>query len=148
MNNKGFAITSIIYGLMLLFVMVVASFISVLVGRNRRMDDLLEGVRESLDYPVIKVEYVDSSNYFKHEIDKNNDGSSDVSETFESQLGGYITAYRGEYDFSSIVGGCKKYLPKNIVVVYADYFDSSVSGLYYNTEGGEFNTTNYIKLCS
>ena len=55
MNNKGFAITSIIYGLMILFVMVVSSFLSILVGRMNRMDELLEGVYETVGYEGIRV---------------------------------------------------------------------------------------------
>ena len=162
MNNKGFAITSIIYGLMLLFVMVVASFLSVLVGRNRRMDDLLDGVRDTLDYPVNVVRYDEASNYFYIDKDGNNsfnniidddsDGKLDEgSEALNINLGVFITNDRGIYDFSAIMAGCTKYLPKNIVIVNAKYFDSesyTETMLFYNTTGGDFSTENYTELCS
>lgn len=117
MNNKGFAITSIIYGLMILFVMVVASFLSVLVGRNRRMDDLLEGVRETLDYPVINVNYNPTDSFFY----------IDGMQAYSSQ-GAYVTDKRGQYSltFNNETPSCTVYLPKNTVIVYGNYFDSSI----------------------
>ena len=50
MNNKGFAVTGIIYGIMLLFVLVVTSFLTIIVGRNRRVDALVDGVYDKVNY--------------------------------------------------------------------------------------------------
>ena len=49
MNNKGFAITGILYGLMLIFILALTSFLSILVGKNRRIDELEKSVYENLE---------------------------------------------------------------------------------------------------
>lgn len=61
MNNKGFAITSIIYGLMLLFVVILTSFIAILVGRSRRMDFLIEGIYEDFENIPVEEEVVEDN---------------------------------------------------------------------------------------
>lgn len=115
MNNKGFAITSIIYGLMLLFVLVITSFISILVGRNRRMDALIEGVHESVKYEEIKV------------CDTCDNRFTNVT---------YTTLEKGLYNFDD---NCKIYLPKNTIVIKAN------NKYYYNykeTQNIEMNCIN------
>lgn len=55
MNNKGFAITGILYGLMLVFILALTSFLSILVGKNKRMDALTDSVYERIRYDTISV---------------------------------------------------------------------------------------------
>lgn len=42
LNNKGFAITSILYGLLILFALLVASYLTILTARKNRLDDIIE----------------------------------------------------------------------------------------------------------
>lgn len=99
MNNKGFAITSIIYGLMLLFVVIITSFLSILVGRNRRMDEVVEGVYESLKYEEITI----------------------TKDSFiENDNTSYGTPKRALYHFDIDNDGtneCSSYLPKNTALI-------------------------------
>ena len=90
MNNKGFAITSIIYGLMLLFIVIISSFLSILVGRNRRVDELVEGVYETVEYETINVTQAD----------------------FENEHRAYVTKKRALYNFDINGEVCLTYLPK------------------------------------
>lgn len=55
MNNKGFAITGILYGLMLIFILALTSFLSILVGKNRRIDALTDSVYEKIKYETISI---------------------------------------------------------------------------------------------
>jgi len=133
MNNKGFAITSIIYGLMLLFVLMIASFLTILVGRNRRMDDLISSVQDTLEYETIEVTYNDSDNKFNDNISTIED--ADI----------YVTPKRAKYNFSNIVSNCIVYLPKNTVVITNSIkTDSSLGTLYYGT-GSDLD--DYKQLC-
>lgn len=60
LNNKGFAITAVIYGLLILFVVLVSSYLTVLSARKNRVDNLVKDI-ETL--------YMD--NYYSN-IDNNN----------------------------------------------------------------------------
>lgn len=138
MNNKGFAITSIIYGLMLLFVLMIASFLTILVGRNRRMDDLISSVQDTLEYETIEVKYDTGDNKF---YVKNLETSEQVkSENADI----YVTPKRAKYSFDKIISGCIVYLPKNTVVITNSIKTDSSLGLYYGT-GSDLSA--YKELC-
>ena len=130
MNNKGFAITSIIYGLMLLFVLAVTSFLSILIGRNRRMDALVEGVYDTVSYEEINV---------------------DIG-MFSEETKTYVTDKKGLYKFDINGNECVVYLPKGVVLVDSNtkLFDGSNDLYYYyatdtsDTNGS--NLDNYKKL--
>ena len=133
MNNKGFAITSIIYGLMLLFIVIVTSFLSILVGRNRRMDELVEGIYDSLDYKQITVK----------------------STAFDNSKNSYVTREKGLYYFE--YNDCLVFLPKSVILVKDTFkapFDAtSTPTLYYyynynNEANGGENLDDYKKLTS
>lgn len=125
MNNKGFAITSIIYGLMLLFIVTISSFLSILVGRNRRMDELITGVYETLEYEEITVTLAD----------------------FDLEKKVYVTPKRGMYYFPD--SDCNIFLPKSVVLITGATKlsgDESVKNkLYYNVNGNE-NVEDYKEL--
>lgn len=125
MNNKGFAITSIIYGLMLLFVVVVSSFLSILIGRNRRIDELIEGVYETLEFKENVVALTD----------------------FDLEKEVYVTPKRGMYYFSD--SDCRAYLPKSVVLITGESKnpdDTSIKDkLYYSVNGSE-NVEDYKEL--
>ena len=46
-NNKGFAITAVLYGLLILFVILVSSYLLVLSARKNRVDNLVKDIEES-----------------------------------------------------------------------------------------------------
>lgn len=46
LNNKGFAITAVLYGLLILFVILVGSYLTVLSVRKSRTDNLLNDMEE------------------------------------------------------------------------------------------------------
>ena len=46
LNNKGFAITAVLYGLLILFVILVGSYLTVLSVRKNRTDNLLNDMEE------------------------------------------------------------------------------------------------------
>lgn len=131
MNNKGFAITSIIYGLMLLFIVIVTSFLSILVGRNRRMDKLVEGVYDSLEYKQITVK----------------------TTAFENNKNAYVTREKGLYYFE--YNDCLVYLPKSVILVKDTFKNAVIESenpvLYYfynynNIENGGENLDDYKEL--
>ena len=127
MNNKGFAITSIIYGLMILFVMVVSSFLSILVGRMNRMDELLEGVYETVGYEGIRV-------------------CDWCTNKFDEESKTFVTPKKGLYD---IEGDCKVYLPKDVVIVRGEIKypnDEEKEGIFYYNLGGSENLEDYVEI--
>ena len=58
LNNKGFAITSVLYGLLILFVVLVGTYLTILSAQKNRVDTLVEGIEENynsetcIDNPV------------------------------------------------------------------------------------------------
>lgn len=47
LNNKGFAITSVLYGLLILFVVLVGTYLTILSAQKNRVDTLVEGIEEN-----------------------------------------------------------------------------------------------------
>lgn len=46
LNNKGFAITGILYGLLILFALLVASYLTILTARKNRLDGIISDIEE------------------------------------------------------------------------------------------------------
>jgi uncharacterized repeat protein (TIGR02543 family) len=51
LNRKGFVITAILYGLLLLFVMLVSSYLLVLSARKNRLDNLVQNAEDRYLHP-------------------------------------------------------------------------------------------------
>ncbi len=45
-NNKGFAITAVLYGLLILFVLLVASYLAILSSRKDRIEIIANDIEE------------------------------------------------------------------------------------------------------
>jgi len=129
MNNKGFAITSIIYGLMILFMIVVTSFISILIGRNRRIDELVKGVYKSIEYEEIT-------------INKND---------FENDNSGYTTPKKTLYHFDINEDGvveCASFFPKNTILLLGETVGAENENdiyFYYSTNNEDNNSEDITK---
>ena len=54
LNNKGFAITSVLYGLLILFVSLVGTYLAVLVSKMNRLNNISEDINEKYDFNFIK----------------------------------------------------------------------------------------------
>ena len=91
MNNKGFAITGILYGILLLFLAVLASLLAVLSTRINRLFTLTEEVNASIE----------------------NKNTININTTITDY---YITEYRGKYTFNVNGSTCTSYLPSNILL--------------------------------
>lgn len=122
MNNKGFAISSILYGVLLLFLMVLLSLLYILVTRLNRLTTLVEEVSSDIENieEVIINEDIDDSNY-------------------------YITKYRAKYEMTINYNICSSYLPKNVLLKLKD------NKIYYlvadeNNELNIYNTNDLIEL--
>lgn len=50
LNNKGFAITSVLYGLLILFVLLVGSYLTILTARKNRQDKITENIETKYYY--------------------------------------------------------------------------------------------------
>ena len=145
MNNKGFAITGIVYGILVLFILVIASFLTILVGRSRRMDELFEGVRNNLYYDTVDIT-LDSNYQFG-------------DNAYQENLDVYNTSKRGKYIFTfPDTSKCIVYLPKNVVIINKPLretgnedvsLDNNNSLYYYKVYEGHTNSSevdDYEKL--
>ena len=50
LNNKGFAITSVLYGLLILFVILVGSYLTILVAKKNRLDKISEEINNKYGF--------------------------------------------------------------------------------------------------
>ena len=104
LNNKGFAITSVLYGLLILFVLLVGSYLTILTARKNRVD--------------IITSRIEKNNYFSHT--SNEIVIEDINTFKAPYTGKYILNYNeSENDdcyiylkkedginIANIVGGC------------------------------------------
>ena len=93
MNNKGFAISGILYGILLLFIMILLSLLYALVTRLDRLTTLVEEVNQSVE----------------------NTNSKDINQTIDAS-NYYITEYRGKYEITLNGNTCYAYLPKDTLL--------------------------------
>ena len=52
LNNKGFAITSVLYGLLILFVVLTSTYLAILSSKKNNIDKITEDLEE--DYFLVK----------------------------------------------------------------------------------------------
>ena len=122
MNNKGFAITGILYGLMILFVIVITSFLAVVVGKSKRDNEVLNNVKESLLLNSSETVYWSKFNY------------ANYGWTYNGYRYSYVTDRRALYTFENAdYDTCvSMYLPKGTVVII-----DSEGRLSYSLYGSE-----------
>lgn len=80
LNNKGFAITSVLYGLLILFVVLVGTYLTILSAQKNRVDTLVEGIEENYNegnnYYTISFTYTkDDGTETIEKLKVNKDGS-------------------------------------------------------------------------
>ncbi len=112
MNNKGFAITGILYGLMVTFILMVLSLLAILSSKKNRLMEITGSITNTID--------------FKEEVLTQNINLP------------YVTEKRGKYVF--IVNGtyeCSAYLPPNAHIIATEYVIK-----VFNYSGGELVTRN------
>lgn len=134
LNNKGFAITAIIYSIMLLFVLILSSFLQILIGRNKRTDALLTSTYDNISYDLIVVEFESDGTVYEGIIkngrvmDRIKYSAKEDEETTDI----YVTEKRSIYIFSYQSNGCISILPKNTIIINSNIkTDGDSDKLYY-----------------
>lgn len=106
LNNKGFAITSVLYGLLILFVSLVGTYLAVLVSKMNRLNNISEDINEKYD--------------FSDTVFKNDDGLQIITS--------YQAPYTGKYKFLVNFDGdslyCTSYIRKGTVIT-SDFKDGT-----------------------
>lgn len=130
LNNKGFAITSVLYGLLILFVVLVGTYLTILSAQKNRVDTLVEGIEENYNsetciyYPNIK----------------------NLCWCFEEKT--IIAPYTGKYKIDTLGSGSQEFqLTKGEdicekVEPYADYCnfgEITVTSVCYKTGNGGYS---------
>lgn len=87
LNNRGFAITAVLYGLLILFLLLFLGMIRILNTERKRM----EKISDEIDKSIVNMEKIDIN-------------SGEISEG-----GIYVTPYRGKYVFKINGDGTKEY---------------------------------------
>ena len=121
LNNKGFAITSVLYGLLILFVSLVGTYLAILVSKMNRLSNISEDINDS--YGFNKQAYEESVNIWL---------------TFP-----YTAQYTGKYKFKAIINDeeeeCTSYLSKSteitsdfseVTFVESYCNENNISGIY------------------
>lgn len=102
LNNRGFAITAVLYGLLILFLLLFLGMIRILNTERKRM----EKISDEIDKSIVNMEKIDIN-----------------SGNVISEGGIYVTPYRGKYVFN-ITGDTSKeyymYLPIYSIVSIKD----------------------------
>lgn len=109
LNNKGFAITAIIYSIMLLFVLILASFLSILIGRNKRTDTLINSIYNDVVYEDINVFFKNDGTVYEEGVEYI------INEEKANNM--YVTKERAIYHFSMSGKHWETILPPNTIVI-------------------------------
>lgn len=127
LNNKGFAITSVLYGLLILFVVLVGTYLTILSAQKNRVDTLVEGIEEN----------------YNSETCIDNPVSDDLCNCVEGNVIG--APYTGKYKIDTL--GLEISLKKDDdicekVEPYADYCNGgeiTVTSVCYKTGNGGYS---------
>lgn len=93
LNNKGFAISAVVYSALVLFLLVISSSLFALSSRGKQLEKATESVKKTFAYSEITLNKTLTSNDF------------------------YITEYRGKYKIVTPEGTGYILLPRNILIV-------------------------------
>lgn len=88
LNNRGFAITAVLYGLLILFLLLFLGMIRILNTERKRM----EKISDEIDKSIVNMEKIDIN-----------------SDNVISEGGIYVTPYRGKYVFNITGDETKEY---------------------------------------
>lgn len=113
LNTKGFAITGILYSILILFLMILISLLSVLTARINRLDDLTAQINDVVENNEEKI--INSINNSTPDNDRNINNPFQANQYF-------ITNYRGKYEFkiNDNSNYCYIYLPSNAMISIID----------------------------
>lgn len=108
LNNKGFAITGILYTVLILFLLLLSSLLLMLSTRINRLIKLTDSInREVENTNIINIRDYDST-------------SSENPNKISNPIDGtkfFITSYRGKYEFKiNDNNTCYSYLPENTLL--------------------------------
>ncbi len=108
LNNKGFAITGILYSVLVLFLMILVSMLSLLSSRQNRLNTLTNAIQEEIE----TKNHIPISDY------TSNTNSEHISNPLDNSLASYfITKYPGKYELLiNNTTTCYSYLPSNIII--------------------------------
>lgn len=88
LNNKGFAITSVLYGLLILFVLLVGSYLTILSAKKNRLDNITQDIDNDIGFNTC---------YFQDASQNCIDGSEDFTAKYTT--GKFTPLYTGKYIF-------------------------------------------------
>lgn len=103
MNNKGFAISGILYGVLILFLTILLSILGIMVDRINRLSALNEEISKSVEEVGYTV--------------------PDLEEAYKDSTTNFTTKIRGKYEIllnQNSNNKCYAYLPKNIMIYVLD----------------------------
>lgn len=130
LNNKGFAISAVLYSVLILFMLILVSYLTILSGTKKFNTKTLSSINEVMKEEVIEINKVLNDKEY------------------------YLTTIRGNYLIELGNKNCYIYLSKNMILVNKD------NGLYINNElinsnnyicnnmNGFNNIDNIIKIVS
>ena len=118
LNNKGFAVTAVLYGLLILFVILVGSYLTVLNTRKNRLDNLIKEMEDEYN-GVISVPNSESnsepesgSNDINYEVNitliAKDDDKIETLDTYTSTV-----SYGGSFSHTFTIDN-KMYVNKNV----------------------------------
>ena len=107
LNNKGFAITGILYTILVLFLLLLSSLLALLSSRINRLIALTDSINNEIEY---------NNNIEINEI-QSDSNEYEMSNPIEGTVY-YITSYRGKYEFTINDNAtiCYAYLPKDTLL--------------------------------
>ena len=121
LNNKGFAITSILYGLLVLFVILVGSYLTILSSQKNRYDILAEDIDETFGF---------NECVYKNSSENCEDTLIDIA-----SLVPYRAEYTGKYNFivnGVIIKAVRKAIVNAIAISPHIFFFTSLTSFPYS----------------
>ena len=104
LNNKGFAISAVLYSVLILFMLILVSYLTILSGTKKFNTKTLSSINEVMKEEVIEINKILNDKEY------------------------YLTTIRGNYLIELGNKNCYIYLSKNMILVNKD------NGLYINNE--------------
>lgn len=125
LNNKGFAITSVLYGLLILFVSLVGTYLAVLLSKMNRLNNISEDINEKYGFNTC--------------LNKEENGNCTEIKSDSpviSCYGSYTAEYTGKYIFiDDSENKCITYLKKGKI------YENTKDLIFTDSEKCSYNCT-------
>lgn len=138
LNNKGFAITGILYGLLILFALLVGSYLTILTAKKNRLDGIVADIeneynnKENISTYTLTITKGTGVSEIHYTVDSNNSSYTSDERVLLSVNSGSTYSYYGVASYGYTMDDCTSSSPCNRTMGKSDKIEELTASAVEN----------------